>query len=187
MSRIQPIQVEQAQGKTKELLSAVNKSLGKVPNLFRVAANSPAVIEGLLSFSRALKAGKLTAKEREQIALLVADRNHCDYCLAAHANLGQLVGLTEQELVGSVEGTSQSDRLRAILSFAEAVTENRGKVSDADYEELKKAHVSEEEALEIVAVVVENILTNYINVVAQTEVDFELPSFLQKDKNNKFT
>ncbi len=96
MTRIHPIDLEQANGKTKDLLSAVQKSLGTVPNLFKVAAQSPAVIDGLLSFSRALKAGKLTAKEREQIALLVARQNNCDYCLAAHSTLGQMVGLTSR-------------------------------------------------------------------------------------------
>ena len=182
MSRILPIDVEQANGKTKDLLSAVQKSLGTVPNLFKVAAQSPAVIDGLLSFSRALKASKLTAKEREQIALLVAGQNNCDYCLAAHSTLGQMVGLNEQEIVNSVKAEGEGERIKAILNFAKAVTEKRGQISSSDYEQLTEAHVSQEEALEIVAVVVENILTNYINNVAETEVDFKLPDSVRDAK-----
>ena len=136
MSRIHPIDLEQASGKTKDLLSAVQKALGTVPNLFKVAAQSPAVIDGLLSFSRALKASKLTAKEREQIALLVAGQNNCDYCLAAHSTLGQMVGLNEQEIVNSVKAEGEGDRIKAILNFAKAVTE-----SAVEILKTKKEHV----------------------------------------------
>lgn len=180
MSRIAPVEVDKTTGKTRDMLEAVNRAFGTVPNIFRVIANAPAVLEGLQSFSRALKGGKLSAKEREQLALVVANKNNCNYCLAAHSTLGQMAGLTESEIVSSVKGESSDPRQASILSFAQAVVEKRGEVSSADFKLLMDAGVSEEEALEIVAVVVENILTNYINNVAQTPVDFTLPDAVKE-------
>ncbi len=81
-----------------------------------------------------------------------------------------------------MKAESESHRVRSILNFAKAVTEKRGQISSSDYDQLTEAHVSQEEALEIVAVVVENILTNYINNVAETEVDFKLPDSLRGAK-----
>ena len=93
-----------------------------------------------------------------------------------------MVGLNEQEIVNSVKAEGEGERIKAILNFAKAVTEKRGQISSSDYEQLTEAHVSQEEALEIVAVVVENILTNYINNVAETEVDFKLPDSVRDAK-----
>jgi hypothetical protein len=42
VSRIPPVDPATAQGKAKALLGAVQRALGATPNLFRVAAQSPA-------------------------------------------------------------------------------------------------------------------------------------------------
>lgn len=180
MSRIQPVKVEDTTGKTKELLGAVEKSLGSVPNLFRVVANSPAALDGFLSFSRALKASKLTAKQREQLALVVANDNGCNYCISAHSVLGKLVGLTEEQLEKSAEGRSEDEKTQALLQLARALVRSKGEVSQAEYQQAVEAGITEAEAIEVVAVVAENIFTNYINNFAQTAIDFPLPKALQK-------
>src|ERR1700722_19602841 len=69
MSRIQQIDPATASGKARQLLDAVQSHLGIVPNLTRVLANSPAALEGYLSFSGALAGGVLGAKVREEIAI----------------------------------------------------------------------------------------------------------------------
>ena len=88
MTRIQPIDHQTATGKAKTLLDAVKAKLGLVPNLTRVMANAPSVLEGYLGLSGALGGGALPAKVREQLALVVGQQNSCDYCLAAHTAIG---------------------------------------------------------------------------------------------------
>src|ERR1700677_2577867 len=97
MSRIQQIDPASATGKAKQLLDAVQSKLGIVPNLTRVLANAPAALEGYLSFAGALAGGVLSGKVREQIAIAVAQGNHCDYCLSAHTFLGGKAGLNEND------------------------------------------------------------------------------------------
>jgi len=45
----------------------------------------------------------LDAPIREQLALLIAQQNHCDYCLSAHTAIGKMVGLKENQIVESVK------------------------------------------------------------------------------------
>lgn len=74
MSRISIVNAEQATGKAKDLLDAVQAKLGMTPNMMKTMANSPAVLEAYLNFSGALSNGTLDAKLREQIALLPLKR-----------------------------------------------------------------------------------------------------------------
>ena len=84
-----------ATGSVKTLLDGVRKGLGATPNLFRVAAQSPSVLEGMVGLFGAVAKGKLGARVRESIALTVSEIDACDYCLSAHTALGKGAGLTD--------------------------------------------------------------------------------------------
>jgi uncharacterized peroxidase-related enzyme len=159
---------------SQPLFDAVEKSLGAVPNLFLLVGQSPAALEGLLGLNGAL--GKaLDAKTREAIALVVAQANGCDYCLSAHAYLGeQLAKLDQAEIARNRTGRSADPRAAGALVFASRLLETRGQVSDGDIAAVKLAGYAEAEIVEIVALVSLNILTNYINNVAQTDIDFPI-------------
>lgn len=172
MTRIAPLDPAAAEGKAADLLAAVAKTLGMTPNLFRVAARSPAVLEGLLGLSGALGAGRLPARTREAIALSVAELNGCDYCLSAHAAIGRRVGLSEAEVGAARLGRSDDAERQAALEFARAVVTARGRVTDADVERARSADLDDGALVEIVAHVALNVFTNYLNIVAGTEIDF---------------
>ena len=95
MNRLHPIDPATAEGKAKTLLDGVKASLGSTPNMFRLLAASPATLEAYLSYNRALSHGVLPAKVREQIALVAAETNGCDYCASAHTALGKHAGLSQ--------------------------------------------------------------------------------------------
>jgi uncharacterized peroxidase-related enzyme len=172
MSRLKAIEPKSASSKTKELLDAVNAKFGMVPNLARVMANSPVVLEGYLAFSGALGTGTLDPQICEQIALITAQANHCDYCLSAHTALGKLVGLNEQEINASREGRGSTERATAALTFAKQVLDGRGQVSDENVQAVRKAGFSDGEVAEIIAHVAINVFTNYFNIATQVEIDF---------------
>jgi AhpD family alkylhydroperoxidase len=87
MSRLQAIQSDAATGKAKELLDAVQAKLKITPNMTRVMANSPAVLEAYLGFSGAPSHGALDAKLREEIALEVGEQNSCQYCVSSRRTI----------------------------------------------------------------------------------------------------
>jgi uncharacterized peroxidase-related enzyme len=143
-----------------------------VPNIMRTMANSPATLEAYLAFSNAMATGSLSAKLREQIALTVGEANGCEYCLAAHAALGQRAGLNGDEVTASRRGESADHKTAAVLTFARKVVAERGRVADEDVTSLRTAGFGDGEVAEVVGNVALNLFTNYFNHVALTEVDF---------------
>ncbi len=172
MSRIAIPAREDAPEKSQPLFDAVEKQLGVVPNLFRLIGNSPAALEGYLGLNGAL-GRTLDAKTRERIALAIAQANGCDYCLSAHVYLGlNLAKIDDAEIALNRAGHSGDAKADAAVVFARKVLDARGRVSDADLAEVRLAGFTEAQVIEIVAAVAVNVLTNYVNNVADTEIDF---------------
>jgi uncharacterized peroxidase-related enzyme len=174
MSRISfPASVEAAPVAAQPLLNGVKAKLGSVPNLFRLLAVSPAGLEGYLGLSGALGKGLLDARTRERIALAVAEFNGCGYCTSAHAFIGRnMAGLSDTEIAANRRGDSTDERAAAAVKFAIKIVEARGQVSDADVAAVRVAGYSDAELIEIVLHVALNTLTNYVNEVAETTIDF---------------
>ncbi|MFM9942752.1 MAG: carboxymuconolactone decarboxylase family protein [Hyphomicrobiaceae bacterium] len=174
MSRIQTIaSIEAAPAAAQPLLEGAKKQLGSVPNLFRVIANSAAALEGYLGLSGALAKGSLDAKTRERIALAVAEINSCGYCLSAHTYLGKTIAkLDDAEITANRSGASNDPKADAAVRFAAKVVRQRGHVTDADVAAVKAAGYGDAEIIEIVVHVALNTLTNYVNEVAGTTIDF---------------
>jgi uncharacterized peroxidase-related enzyme len=173
MERVTPVNLETAEGKAKQLLDAVKAKLGIIPNMTRAMAVSPPVLEAYLGFSGSLAHGILPAKVREQLALVIGEANHCDYCVSAHTYIGKNVAhLSDQDMVDSREGTSSDPKTDALLRFARSVVAKQGIVDDADVQAVRAAGYGDAEVAEVVAHVALNIFTNYFNNVAGTAIDF---------------
>lgn len=172
MSRIAIPTREEAPTASQPLLDAVHGQLGVVPNLFRLVSISPAALEGFLGLHGAL--GKtLDLKTRNRIAIATAQANGCDYCLSAHTYLGlNAAKLDEAEIALNRQGRSGDAKADAAVAFAFKVAQQRGKVSDADLAQVKLAGWTEAQIVEIVATVALNVLTNFVNNVADTDIDF---------------
>lgn len=173
MARLTVLSPDQATGKTKELFTAIESKLGMVPNMMRTMGNSSAFLEGYLNLSGALGGGTLGAKTGELIALIVAESNACDYCLSAHTYIGaNLLKIDAETLNSARSGNATNAKTNAILQFAKTVVAKRGLVSDEDVNTVKQAGITEGEVGEIIGHVALNVLTNYFNNTAKTEIDF---------------
>ena len=155
------------------LLTAVRKSLGVTPNMTKAMANSPALLKGYLELSGALSKGVLPVATRERIALAVAQGNSCGYCLSAHSYLAEHVGgLGAAEIASARKSDSTDPKAAALLTFATAVNDNRGEVTEADLEAVRSAGATDEEIAETIGHVALNVLTNYFNKAADVDIDF---------------
>jgi uncharacterized peroxidase-related enzyme len=174
MSRIHTApSIDSSPAASRPLLRAVEKQLGVAPNLFRMVAISPAALEGYVSMMGALAKGSLSPATRERIALAVANVNGCSYCLSAHSYLGKNVAhLDDSELSANRDGRSNDPKADAAVRFAVQVASERGHVSDAELRAVKAAGYDDAQIVEIVQHVALNTWTNYVNEVAQTEIDF---------------
>jgi uncharacterized peroxidase-related enzyme len=168
-----PATIEASPAASRPLLKAVKRQLGSVPNLFRVIGNSPAALEATLGLDGGLARSSFDRKTREQIALTVAELNGCHYCLSAHTYLGKKVfQLDDAELDANRDGRAADPRVAVALQFAAEIVRERGHVSDAALAAVRAAGYDDAQVIEIVLIVVLNTLTNYVNSVADTAIDF---------------
>ena len=172
MSRLAIPTREAAPAASQPMLDAVHAQLGVVPNLFRLIATSPAVLEAFLGFSGALTK-TLDVRSRERIALAVAQVNGCDYCLSAHSYLAEnLAKISPDEIARNRKGGSADRKADAAVGFAAKVTRERGHVSEDDIAAVRSAGYSDAQIVEIIALVAENCFTNFLNEAAKTDIDF---------------
>ncbi|WP_275097970.1 carboxymuconolactone decarboxylase family protein [Sedimenticola hydrogenitrophicus] len=172
MSRITPIPVEQTDAATAATLRAVQAKLGALPNMFTTFAHAPAALQGYLQLSEALAGGRLSARQRELVAIAVAQENGCEYCLSAHAALGKGAGLQEPAIRQAREGQAEDPLDAAILKLVLTITRNRGGISDGDLAAARATGLDDALVVEVISNIALNVMTNYLNRVAGTEVDF---------------
>ena len=174
MSRINtPKTIAESPEKSRPVLENVNRMMGSVPNIFRLIGNSPAVLEGYVAVSGALTKGDLDPATRERIAIAIANVNGCKYCNSAHTYLGsKLAKLSDEEIHENRHGRSNDPKADVAVKFAVEAARSRGNISQERLSEVLDAGYSEAEALEIVGHVALNTLTNYVNEIFQTEIDF---------------
>ncbi|MFU2325825.1 carboxymuconolactone decarboxylase family protein [Pseudomonas sp. NFX98] len=167
MTRIVPVSLEHATDATLPLLEGVQKKIGFLPNVFRVLALAPAVLASYLQNSAALGKTSLSATEKEAIFLATSQVNGCDYCLAAHTLFAGKAGLSSQEILSAREG-----QLDAYALLAKQVTESRGHLSSDQIAAARAAGINDTKIIEVIAHVASQTLTNYLNNVALTDIDF---------------
>ncbi|NKC33870.1 carboxymuconolactone decarboxylase family protein [Roseomonas sp. BU-1] len=113
------------------------------------------------------------AATRERIALAVANVNGCTYCNSAHSYIGKnMLKLDEAEIAANRAGRSNDPKAEAAVRFAQKVAVTRGAVANDDLRAVRMAGYSDAQLVEIVLHVVLNVLTNYVNEVFATDVDF---------------
>jgi len=171
MSRVN-LQTQNAPAASQPILAQIHQAFGATPNMFKAVSNSPAALQSMWAAFGALGKGTLGAKLGEQIAVAIANRNHCEYCLAAHTVLGQKAGATSAEMSAAQIGKASDGKTAAALTFALKVVEQRAQITDQDVSSLRDAGFSDEQVVEIMAHVALNLFTNYINVALDIPVDF---------------
>jgi uncharacterized peroxidase-related enzyme len=142
--RIRAIDPVTAKGKAKELLDAVEKKYGGVPNSFKAMANSPAAFQGFLDLSGTLEGGVLPFETRYQIAIAVSQINGCAYCLSAFTAIGKGNGMKDETLAMCQIAGSTDPKIDAILKFAATIVRERGAVTREDFQKVKSAGCSDE-------------------------------------------
>ena len=172
MPRIQPIDPAKATGETASLFDTVRQVFGRIPNLCATAAHSPAALAAMMDLFATTGRTSLGPATGERIAIAIAQRNQCGYCLSAHTAVGRLHGLSPADMTAAQRGRSTDPKTEAILTLAISINESRGHITDSALEAARLAGVTDAEIVEIVAHVVLNVFTNYLNSVSDTTIDF---------------
>lgn len=172
MQTIPALPVETNDQPVASLFAAIKSQMGGVPNILRTMGQSPAALEAYLGLNGGLGKGKLSAADRERIALATAGANRCDYCASAHSALGARAGLDAGEITAALQGRSSDPRADALVRFTRQLVDHRGQLGPADIAAVKAHGFDDGAIVEIVANVAANLFTNYFNHIAGTEIDF---------------
>lgn len=172
MPRVTPFPHATASAHRKELMDAVARRFGAVINMFGTVAHSPSALESMLASFDALAKGRLGPAMGEQIAVAIANRNECEYCLSAHTVLGTKAGVSAENMEAARQGRSEDARTQAAITFALAIVESRGHITQEVIEATSAAGFDDQDLVEIISHVALNIFTNYVNVALDVEVDF---------------
>jgi uncharacterized peroxidase-related enzyme len=174
MSRLPVPAIESATGPSAEIYTQLKKAIGGVPNMFAtIAAHAPAALKAVLVADAVLAAGSLTRRDQETIKLVISEVAGCDYCVAAHNDLGMLAGLNPNVLKQVRKGHSTGDAKRdALVRFVRMLAQTSGTVSDEAFAAIKAAGYSDAQLVEISLAFATTAFTNVFNRINDTEVDF---------------
>ncbi|MCI0416714.1 carboxymuconolactone decarboxylase family protein [bacterium] len=85
--------IETAPERSRDVLAAVNKKYGFIPNLMGELAESPSALKGYLSVGEMLSRSSLSPAEQKIMRLAVIFQNQCSYCMAAHTATAKMNGV----------------------------------------------------------------------------------------------
>lgn len=166
--------IDSAAGKARTLLERAKKKLGFVPNMYGAMANEPALFETYDSGYDAFRAEcGFTPVEQEVIFLVVSRENGCDYCMAAHSFLADVMAKAPTETTDAIrDGRPIKDsKIAALAAFASVMVDSRGRPTEADVAAFKAAGFSERNILGVILAISVKTLSNYTNHIFDTPVD----------------
>ncbi len=147
----------------QELVEQVRKERGgRFLNLFHMQLYNPAILDGWLRLSTAVRfKSELDSPTRELAICLVAKTTGAEYEWRGHRRIALEEGFSETQLDGILDWRSGQfdDRQRAVLALAEGLTKNV-QVDDATFD-AARAHLTARQTVELVTTVA------YYNMVAR--------------------
>ena len=162
---------EEVSANNQAIFDHLEKAVGFVPNLFATYAHSENALKNYLDFSNAKTS--LKAKEKEVVNLAVSQVNNCDYCLAAHTAIGKMNGFTEPQILELRVGKASFDaKLDALAKLAKNITENRGNTDAEVLADFFSAGWTKENLIDVISLVGDKTISNYINNTTRIPVDF---------------
>jgi uncharacterized peroxidase-related enzyme len=168
---------DQVSTDNQAIFDNLKKMLSFVPNLYATFAHSATALGTYLTLQNAKSS--LNAKQREVVNLVVSQVNECEYCLSAHTAVGKMVGFTEAQILEIRRGRASFDpKLDALARFVREATEKRGHIAAASTEAFLEAGWTEGNVVDVIMVVGDKIISNYLHGVTKVAVDFPAASKL---------
>ncbi len=163
---------EEVSPASQQIFDNLEKQIGMVPNLFATIGYSSNALSSYLTFQGAQAQGTFNAKEREAVFLAVSEVNGCQYCLAAHTALGKMNGFSEEETIALRAGDIEDKKLNVIVNLAAEITKSHGRPSSERLNEFFDLGYDEAALIDLIALVADKTLANYVHNVTQVDIDF---------------
>lgn len=164
---------EEVSESNQAIFDQLQKQMGMVPNLYAYYAKNETALPDYLALQG--RKSTLKAKEREVINLVTSQLNGCRYCQSAHTMLGKMNGFTDEQVLEIRTGKANFDsKLDALAKFTAIVVEERGHASASAKSDFLSSGYSEANLIDVVIVIGDKIISNYIHNLAAFEIDFPI-------------
>ena len=164
---------EEVSPNNQAIFDNLNKMLGFVPNLYAYYAKSETALADYLALQN--RKSSLRTKEREIVNLVVSQYNGCRYCQSAHTVLGKMSGFSEEQILEIRKGTASfNSKFDALAKFTLAAVSNRGNVDETTKDAFFAAGYTEANMIDVIIVIGDKIISNYIHNLTGFEIDFPL-------------
>ncbi len=172
-----------APAEAKGLLENSEKAFGMIPNLHAVMAEAPTLLEGYQQLHELAQKTSFSADELTVVWQTINVEHACHYCVPAHTAIAKNMGV-DDGLIESLRNdeTLSDDKLNALKDMTLAVTRSRGNVDDAQVSAFFEAGYGKQQLLEIVLVLSQKVMSNYVNHFAETPVDEPFKPFAWEGK-----
>lgn len=158
----------------KEVLGTVKERYGFIPNLAAYVAESPIVLETIMSMAGAFDKTSLTAREQQLVLLTVSALNGCAYCKTVHTALGKAAEIDAETLQAIVAFEPLEDhKLTALRDFTRKLVEEKGWLKEQDVQQFLEAGYTQAHVFEVILGIAMKTLTNYSNHLAGAEPNEE--------------
>ncbi len=161
------------------IFNQLEQGLGFVPNLYAYYAKSETALADYLALQN--RPSSLSKKEREVINLIVSEYNGCQYCQSAHTVLAGMNGFTENQILELRTGAASFDaKLDALAKFTLDIASNRGNANEASKEAFFAAGYTEVNMIDLVIIIGDKVMSNYIHNLTGFAIDFPLAKSLEE-------
>jgi len=156
----------------REWMDKSVKGFGRVPNLHKVMANTPIVLEAYHRLWDIFGESSFSKVEQQVVYQASNITNACHYCVPAHFGLSLSIGMDEETAVALANAQPLPDpKLEALRVFTVAMIERKGHVTDDEFQAFLDAGWTQDHALEITVGLATKVLSNYTNALAGTPID----------------
>lgn len=169
---------QSAPEQSKPLLDGSVKAFGMIPGLHAVMAESPQVLEGYKKLHELVLASSFDNDETTVVWQSINVEHECHYCVPAHTGIAKMMEVSD-DIVNALrdETPLPNDKLEALRTFTLAVVRKRGEVSSDEVKAFIDAGYTQRQVLEVVLVLSQKVMSNYINHIAETPVDEPFKKF----------
>ena len=156
----------------RPILEESQQKFGQIPAPLARFAASPVTLQAAIAGLTAFEHSSLEPLEREVLAMVMAKKNGCDYCLALHRRLLRMID-APQGLSDALEqgGPLASPKLEALRSFILALHETTGDVGAEAWRAFLDVGFDRAAALEVVLGIAAYTLTTFANRLTEAPLE----------------
>jgi len=176
---------DQTPAESQVLLDQLQKNIGMVPNFHAMLAVSPQALKGYMTLHQLVTETAFTAEEMTVAWQTINVEHACHYCVPAHTAVANGMGVDQDISEALRNETPLADtKLEALRQFTLLMVRNRGHVDKADVDTFKAAGFTDRSITDVLLVLAQKTMSNYLNHMADTPIDDAFAPFAWSKKES---